>query len=152
MLKRMKDKFPNHAEIEVVTDYVEKISDLYQACDVNFSTTHVECWHLPSLEALAAGIVNVVPRYGGILDFCNDNNSLLIDGRLARSPKEHQYWSFNPFAVHFEADVNDAANKLHTAVYENQELKDKFAQGSKSVLEQLTWDCVAMKILELCDG
>jgi glycosyltransferase involved in cell wall biosynthesis len=149
MLKKIRTKYPNCGEIEVVTDFIEKISDLYYACDVNFSTTHVECWHLPSLEALAAGIVNVVPRYGGILDFCDDNNSLLTDGVITKCPREHQYWQHNPFAVHFEVDINDSVKKLKQSVYDNESLKEKFALNSKGMLENLTWDIVTKNIMEL---
>src|SRR5690606_1420076 len=60
ILKTFQSKYKNHAEIEVMTMYVPNIADLYNACDINFSATHAECWHLPSLESLAAGLINIV--------------------------------------------------------------------------------------------
>ncbi|NJO18734.1 MAG: glycosyltransferase family 4 protein [Thioploca sp.] len=38
-------KFPNHAEVEVVTEFIPEIATLYNACDINFSATYAECWH-----------------------------------------------------------------------------------------------------------
>ena len=143
-------KFPKHAEVEFVTDYVVNIAELYKACNINYSATHAECWHLPSLEALAAGIINVVPNYGGQLDFCNENNSLLIDGRMTRAPRDHQYWSFNAYAEHFVIDKGDAAKKLRQAVEQYDELQVQLEPHMKSTAAKFTWENAAKQILELC--
>lgn len=149
--RNFEKKYPNHAEVEFIYEFIPNIADLYQVCDVNFSATYAECWHLPSLEALAAGIVNVVPRYGGQLDFCHEDNSLLINGKLVRAPRDHQYWRFNPYAVHYEIDTNDAARKLQLAVYENDHLKSKFKEYIKSTVERFTWENVSKQIIDLCE-
>jgi glycosyltransferase involved in cell wall biosynthesis len=150
LYKTFERKFPKHAEVEFYKEYVPNIAELYHACDINYSGTHAECWHLPSLEALAAGLVNVVPRYGGQLDFCNDDNSLLIDGKIARAPRDHQYWNFNPFAVHFVIDTNDAAKKLQQAVENYEELHSKFEPHMKTTAAKFTWESAAQQILDLC--
>jgi glycosyltransferase involved in cell wall biosynthesis len=150
LFKTFQTKFPRHAEVEFVYSYITNIADIYKSCDINFSATHAECWHLPSLEALASGTINVVPRYGGQLDFCNDDNSLLIDGSIVRAPRDHQYWEFNPFAVHFEIDTDDAAKQLQIAVSEFDSLKNKLSENMKSTAARFTWDAAALKILELC--
>jgi glycosyltransferase involved in cell wall biosynthesis len=150
LYKTFERKFPNHAEVEFVYSYIQNIADIYKACDINFSATHAECWHLPSLEALASGIINIVPRYGGQLDFCNDDNSILIDGNIVRAPREHQYWSFNPFAVHFEIDINSAVKSLQNAVNNYDALKERFAPNMEKTVSEFTWDNAVKKILELC--
>lgn len=150
ILKNFKKKYPNHASIEIMTGFVPNIADLYNACDVNYSGTHAECWHLPSLEALAAGLINVVPRYGGQLDFCNDENSLLIDGRVVRAPRDHQYWNFNPYAIHFAIDTKDAAKKLQMAIEDHDSLKAKFESKMKETAQRFTWENAAKQILDLC--
>ena len=151
MLKTFKSKYKNHAEIEVMTSYVPNIADLYNACDINFSATHAECWHLPSLEALAAGLVNVVPNYGGQLEFCNSENGLLIEGREVRAPRDHQYWKFNPQAVHFKVDTDHAAQLLQQAVSNTDELKAKFGPEMKKTVQHFTWENAAKQILDLCE-
>ena len=151
ILKTFKSKFKNHAEIEVMTTYVPNIADLYNACEINFSATHAECWHLPSLEALAAGIINVVPRYGGQLDFCNNDNGLLIEGKTVRAPRDHQYWAYNPYGVHFKVDTDDAADKLQQAVNNYDELKAKFEPHMKSTAAHFTWENAAQQILDMCE-
>ena len=150
LYRSFEKQYPNHAQVELIHDYIPNIADIYSACDINFSATFAECWHLPSLEALACGLVNVVPRYGGILDFCDDQNSLLIDGDVVRAPREHQYWQFNPFAVHFEIDIADAVKKLQFAVQNCKELKCSFSEHSKDTVNKFTWDEAAIKLINLC--
>lgn len=153
LYKTFEQKFPKHAEVEIITKFVPNIVEMYNACDINFSATHSECFHLPSLEALSCNhIINTVPRYGGILDFCNDDNSLLIDGAVKRCPREHVYWTQNPFAVHFEVDVDDGVKKLQYAVEHYNELIEKFSPHMRSTAEKYTWENVALQILELMKG
>lgn len=150
ILKTFQNKYKNHAEIEVMTKYVPNIADLYNACDINFSATHAECWHLPSLEALAGGLINVVPRYGGQLDFCSDDNGLLIEGEEVRAPRDHQYWEYNPYGVHFKVDTDDAAEKLKNAVENYDELLSKFEPHMESTAAHFTWENAAKNILDMC--
>lgn len=152
LYKTFEQKFPNHANVEMVYNYVPNIADLYKACDINFSATFAECWHLPSLEALAAGIINIVPRYGGQLDFCNDDNSLLIDVDVVRAPKDHQYWIHSPYCVHGQIKTNDAAKKLQMAVQDYDKLIAKFKNNMKNTVEKFTWENAAKQIINLCHG
>lgn len=144
--KSFQKKYPNHAEIKVITDYIPNIVELYNACDIQFSTTHCECFHLPSCEALAAGLINVVPNYGGQLDFCNEKNSLLIDVDIVRAPKDHQYWLYSPYAQHSVIKLDDAVAKLKLAVNDYDNLKEKFLPEME-IVNKLTWDNVAKEIL-----
>ena len=92
----------------------------------------------------------MVPRYGGQLDFCNDDNSILIDGTITRAPRDHQYWEFNPHAVHFEINTDDAARKLQRAVSEFDVLKAKFAPNMAETAKRFTWESAASKIIDMC--
>ncbi len=149
ILASFKKKFPNHAEIEVIKDYIPSLTSLYRACDINFSATHAECWHLPSLEALSCGLINVVPAYGGILDFCNDENSLLINGSVVMAPRDTQYWTYNQFAVHYKIDTDHAAGLLQKAVIETASIKERLLPGMMETSQKFTWESAARKILEL---
>lgn len=147
LLRTFEKKYPNHAEIEIVYDYIQDVSEIYRSCDVNFSATFAECWHLPSLEALASGLINVVPNYGGIRDFCNNENSLLINGKIVRCPKDHLYWQPSDFAIHFEIDTNDAAKKLRESIFNSDILKEKFLPNMKNTVNKFSWEKVTDQIL-----
>jgi glycosyltransferase involved in cell wall biosynthesis len=149
MFKTFERKFPNHAEVEIVNKFIPELSDIYRACDINFSATHTECWWLPGTEALACGLVNIAPRYGGLLDFCNEDNTLFIEGKVKRVPREHLYWQSSPHLVHFVVDTDDAARKLRKAVEEYDELKVRFAEGARKTATRFTWENVAKQIVNL---
>lgn len=149
MLKDFKKKFKNHAEVEVVTDYITNIADLYNSCDINFTATHAECYHLPSAEAIASGLINIVPNYGGQLDFCNKENSLLISGSEVRAPRNAQYWLYNSQAVHFKIDVDDAVKRLREAVFDYDSVKERLSQNRENFIKENSWDIFAQQIIDL---
>lgn len=150
ILKSFQRKFPKHGEIELITHFIPNIAELYNSCDVVFSTTHAECFWLPGIESMAAGKVTVAPNYGGQLDFMNESNSLLIKGKIIASPRAMQYWTTSPYAAMFEPDVEDAARLLR-ACYDNyDQLLVKFAPGMKDTVQKYTWDNVVNQILQLC--
>jgi glycosyltransferase involved in cell wall biosynthesis len=93
-----KKEFPNHADIILITDYVEDMSELYAAIDILFMIPNAEAFFLPALEALAAGKNVITSRYGGQLDFLNDDNSFLVDCKLGRAPRESQYWNSSVYS------------------------------------------------------
>lgn len=149
IFKIFEKNYPNHAEVEIVYDYIKDISEIYNSCDINFSATFAECWHLPSLEAICSGLINVVPNYGGQLDFCHNKNSLLIDGEIVRCPKDHLYWQQTDFAVHFKINTNDAAKKLQQAYSDYNNLKQEFLPEMKKTAEKFTWKKAAEQILSI---
>lgn len=143
---KIKSKYKNPAEVELITSYVPCMVELYNACDIVFTLSHCEGYYMPAAEALAVGKLNIAPRYGGQLDFLNDNNSLLVEGTIVRAPKEYQYWESNLYNTHFQSDIQDAVLKLRKAVFEYDELMNKFLPNIKNVINDYTWDKVAQQI------
>lgn len=143
--------YPKHAEVEIITEFLDTVTPLYNACDIVFSMTRAECYWLPGVEALATDKLVVVSGWGGQLDFLNDNNSLLISGKEVRAPKEMQYWTTSPLAKMFEPSVDDAADKLKLAVKDYDNLMNKFRPVIKEQLKTMTWDNVATQIINLCE-
>lgn len=145
-----KKQFPKHAEVEVISTFIDDISELYNACDIVFSMTHTECFWLPGLEAFAANKIVVVSNYGGQLDFMNSENSLLVDGKIVRASREMQYWIASPYASMFEPSPEDAAAKLQNAVSNYDTLLENFSPHMRTAAEQLTWDNAAEQMIGLC--
>jgi glycosyltransferase involved in cell wall biosynthesis len=142
----MKKEFPNHPETELILTYVQDIVSLYNSCDVLYSLTFTECFFLPALQGLALDKIVMVPRYGGQLDFCNDSNSFLIEGKVTRADQRMQYWVSNVYNGMFSSDIDDAVDKLKyiynnfdkVKVRNNQDIRDKY-----------TWANVSEKIKQL---
>jgi len=149
IFNKFKKKYPDHAEVELVKDFLPSMVPFYNAVDVMCSLTLAECFWMPGLEALATDNIVLAPRYGGQLDFLNDDNSILIEGKVGRAPRELQYWNASSYAEVFFPDVDDAADKMRH-IYQNYDsLKEKFRPGMKKQVDLLTWDNVAGKILSL---
>lgn len=116
ILKEFKNKYKDHAEIIVQNKYIEDISDFYRECDVIFSLSNAESFLMPALETLASKKLLICSNYGGQLDFCNNDNSLLVGGSMVRANPKMLYWEQKNTFV-FEPDINDAADKLKHAYH-----------------------------------
>jgi len=138
--------YPEHAELELITEFIPQISSLYKACDVTFTMSHCEAYWVPGLEALVAGNVVVAPRYGGQLDFLNDDNSILIGGKIVPAPARALYYEAKPSTYWFEPDLNDAVDRLRFAVANLSALKARVAGIST---ERYSWCSVTDQIMKL---
>jgi len=143
-------KFPKHAEVELIDKFIVDIETLYNSCDIVWTMANTECFWMPGLEGFAANKVVVSPRYGGQLDFMNDDNSILIDGKMVRAPLQMQYWEPSPYAACFDPDVEQAAAKLKDLVANYDDYLKKFSPKMQELLPSYTWDKVADRIIDLC--
>lgn len=142
---------PQAGEVEMIYDYIPKIESLFLACDIHFSLSNIECFHIPSLQALAAGMITIQSAYGGHTDFLNQKNSLLVEGKMGRCPTNYQYWHSSGYAEMFHPNVNDATDKLKYAVENLGDLKERFAPEMKKTANKFTWERAAKQILELAE-
>jgi glycosyltransferase involved in cell wall biosynthesis len=139
----------NGPDVEIITQYVDSIESLFVACDIHFSLSNIECFHIPSLQSMAAGKLTIQSNYGGHVDFMNVNNSLLVDGVVERCPTSYQYWTPSSRAILFAPNKNDAAEKLRYAVNNYDSLMEKFVPEMKKTVDRYTWANVANKILSM---
>jgi len=143
-------EFKKHAEIEIIDFFIKDIETLYNACDIVFSMSRCECFWMPGLEGFGGDCVVVAPRYGGQLDFMNDENSMLIDGKTIRADARLQYWEPSPYARVFDPDVSKAAEILKEVVNNYEDYHAKFSPKIKEILPNYTWEAVARKIIDMC--
>lgn len=150
IMSRWQREFPKHAEIEIIDKFIVDIESLYNACDIVFTMTHAECFWMPGLEGFAANKIVVAPRYGGQLDYMNDENSILIDGKTIRADMRMQYWEPSPYAEVFNPDVDQAAEKLKDLVANYDDYLKKFSPGMQEMAQRFTWENAAKQIIGLC--
>ena len=146
----MENEFKNHGEVEIIDKFIVDIETLYNSCDVVFTMTHAECFWMPGLEGFAANKVVVAPRYGGQLDYMNDDNSILIGGKEIRADVRMQYWEPSPYAKVFDPSVDEAAEKLKDLIKNYDDYLNKFSPNMQKILPDFTWDKAAEKIVSLC--
>jgi len=144
-----KSKYKNHAEVEVIDYFIPSIEGLYKSCDIVMTMANAECFWMPGLEGFAANKIVIAPRYGGQLDYMNDQNSILIDGKIIRADNKMQYWEPSPYASVFDPNINQAAEKLRHVIKNYDDYLAKFSPNTQSLVENYTWDKVTNKILSL---
>ena len=148
-LKIFKNKFKNHAEIEVIKGFVPSLAELYNACDIVFMMSNLECWWLPGTEALACNKLVIASNWGGQLHYLSPENSLLIDGKVISMPPHYQYWEASHMGEMFEPNIDDAVSKLRYAVDNYDKLIEQFSPSMKATVEKYNWDNVVKKILSI---
>jgi len=67
--------------IQIISEQLDQgeMDFLYQVADALVLPSRGEGFNLPTAEAMARGLPVIVTRHSGLLDFCNDENSFLID-------------------------------------------------------------------------
>lgn len=151
ILKDFYNEFKRHGEVEIIDHFVVDIETLYNACDIVFSMSRAECFWMPGLEGFGGDCVVVAPRYGGQLDFMNDDNSILIDGKTIRADARLQYWEPSPYAKVFDPNVDKAAAALKEVVNNYGDYHSKFSPKIKEILPNYTWEAVTKQIVDLCE-
>jgi glycosyltransferase involved in cell wall biosynthesis len=147
---RWQKEYPKHAEVEIIDKFIVDIETLYNACDVVYTMAHAECFWMPGLEGFAANKVVVAPRYGGQLDYMNDDNSILIDGKEIRANNRMQYWEPSPYAKVFDPDQEQAAAKLKDLITNYDDYLKKFAPKMQELVQIFSWENAAKQIIGLC--
>jgi glycosyltransferase involved in cell wall biosynthesis len=147
---RWEQEYKNHAEVELIDKFIVDIETLYNSCDVVFTMSHAECFWMVGLEGFAANKVVVAPRYGGQLDYMNDDNSILIDGKRIRADNRMQYWEPSPYAEVFDPDVDQCAAKLKDLIKNYDDYLQKFSPKMQELLPEFTWRKAAERIVALC--
>jgi glycosyltransferase involved in cell wall biosynthesis len=145
-----RSKYKAHGEIEVIDKFIPDIEPLYNACDIVITMSHAECFWMPGLEGFAANKIVISPRYGGQLDFMNDDNSILIDGKLIRADVRMQYWEPSSYAAVFDPDTDQCAAKLKDLIANYGDYHKKFSPKMQELVPNYSWTKAAERIVSLC--
>jgi glycosyltransferase involved in cell wall biosynthesis len=112
------------------------INVLYNCCDIGLNTCEGEGFGLCQIEHLALGCPQVAPKIGGLQEFMNDNNSILIDA------KWRYYIDKNRDGIGGIAEIGDT-NDYAAAIwkyYSDPKLYSKHAKnGRAEILQNYRW-------------
>ena len=150
LIGEFKTKYPKHAEIQVFSDYVNDISSLYRSVDAVFTMSHCEGFFFPRLESIACGKLVIAPNFGGQIDFLNETNALLIDGKETRADPKSMYWENKNNAIWFSPNVDDAVEKLRYAYRHFESMNELVEKGRQLVINAYNWETITGRFMELC--
>ncbi len=141
ILKLMKDK--TAPEIEYIDELLpeKELVGLYTACNILVLPYRGEGFGLPILEAMACGTTPLVTNGGACLDFCNEQNAILINARVLKTDVDEiggkklvkNAWIHEP-------DKNDLVNKMKWVVEFSDQIKKMGKVTSETIRKEWTWD------------
>ncbi len=117
-----------------------ELAGLYTACDVLVHPYRGEGFGLPILESMASGTPVIVTNGGAAMDFCNENNSLLINAekRFSNENKIGDIETVNlPWIL--EPDQLDLSKKMLFAFDNQEKIKEIGIKAYNNVKENWTW-------------
>lgn len=135
----------------IFLDNPQKITDeetnlLYNVADIGINTCDGEGFGLCNFEQAGIGIPQVVPRLGGFIDFFDDENTMLMD------PKMAYYVDSTRDMVCGEAllcDYMDFVDAIE-AYYMNKELRERHGQAArKNIVENYSWKRIVDKLVSI---
>jgi glycosyltransferase involved in cell wall biosynthesis len=122
-----------------------EVDFLYHIADALVLPTRGEGFNLPAAEAMARGVPVIVTRHSGHLDFCNDQNSFLIDCTYEMSSSHLKI----PGSFWGRASVEQLLQAMKTLYRAGREPDTVTAchasQGQRDAL-QLRWADVAERV------
>lgn len=135
--------YGNHPQITFLQHHHtdEMMARLYHSADCFVLPTRGEGFGLPTLEAMATGLPVITTNWSGHLDFCNSDNSYLIDvtnkDQLEFAMGCEEWWA-SPDQEHLRF--------LMRYVYEHQD--EAFQRGQRAAQEvaEWTWDRQVSKL------
>lgn len=146
-LNELKKQFPSHPEVIILKDFIPDLAPLFRACNAYVCASKAECFAIPALESLASGKILIVSRHGGQLDFCNDQNSLMVEGVLSKAPPAAVYWEPNNRSYWFEPNIESISSQMIRAFKEENELLIQYQPEFIKIKEKYTWEN-AVKAME----
>ncbi len=117
----------------------QELKALFLLSDVLVAPSRGEGFGLPIGEAMRLGIPVITTGWGGQLDFCNAQNSWLIDYTFVAAKShfrlDNSYWA-EPSSIHLSGLLLEVYNSSDKEIYEKTNL-------AKKVAKTFNWDKVA---------
>ncbi len=149
ILEENRSKNPLFPDVKVIKDdlNLSQIKSLYLQSDVLVAPSRGEGFGLPLGEAMILGVPVITTGWGGHTDFCNSENSWLIDYQFSKSVThfalDMSYWS-EPSTDHLAYLIKKVFNSSQLEIIKKTQL-------AKSQIKKYTWDNVAKENLCFTD-
>jgi glycosyltransferase involved in cell wall biosynthesis len=126
-----------------------ELVSLHKRCNCFVTSTRGEGFGLPIAEAMLCKMPVIATNHGGHLDFCDEENSYLINFELVPSKSHLKVEHAIPGSTWAEPDVQHL-KQLMRHVYENRdsvEIKEKVEKAYSNIINNFSWDAAAKKTI-----
>lgn len=126
----------------------DEMRQLYNTVDFGVFPAHAEGWNLEPLEMMACGVPSIVTNYSGHTEFCNKDNSLLVQPN-GMEPAVEAPW-FNGQGNWCTFDTDELVARMKEAHVLNQSKDARFdalKQGALSTSKEFSWSNTARQLL-----
>jgi D-inositol-3-phosphate glycosyltransferase len=114
----------------------EDINIFYNMADIGINSADGEGWGLCNFEQMGVGVPQVVPNVGGFKEFCNKNNSIVVDTK-------HRYYLptvYSPVGGEANAvDPHDLCLGIEEYLLDSEKRKEHGEAARKTVMGY-TWE------------
>ena len=114
----------------------EDINVFYNMADIGINSADGEGWGLCNFEQMGVGVPQVVPNVGGFKEFCNKNNSIVVDTK-------HRYYLptvYSPVGGEANAvDPHDLCLGIEEYLLDSEKRKEHGEAARKTVMGY-TWE------------
>ncbi len=115
----------------------KELCDVFNSVDFGVFPAHAEGWNLEPLELMACGIPSIVTNYSGHTEYCNGDNSFLVEPNGMESAEDGRWFHGNGEWCTFELDaLVDAMRAAHDY---KQSGSKKLEAGMKATVEKYSW-------------
>jgi len=142
------DKDKKHPELQVSINALtlKQLNEIYNQSNVFISTQMADGFNLPGLEAMACGLPNIQPDFGGQMEYVDESNSWILRKGEMVDAKDKLYES-----VKWKKPDIEEIRKVMRYVFEHQdEIKAK-SEKSLEKAKTMTWDDTASKAKAFLD-
>ena len=146
-ISALRDRAPRHAEIVFIdADLADaEIAALHSECDAYVAPSRGEGFGLPVAEAMRHNLPTIVTAHGGMLDFCDDTTSWLVDYRFAESGSHFDLFG----SVWAEPLVESLVQALRDVRHASRgERRSRTDAARRRVQQVFTWQRVAQRSVE----
>lgn len=112
-LERLRNSEPGFPHVEIIFDDMSdaQLKSLYEQSDILVAPSRAEGFGLPIAEAMLSGLRVIATGWSGQLDFCNVQNSQLVDYSFARADTHEDIFD----SVWAEPDADHLARLMREA-------------------------------------
>ncbi len=143
-LRRLRATNPRFPDVVIIEEDLPDVvlRSLYEHCQVLVAPSRAEGFGLPLAEAMLSGLPIITTAWSGQTDFCNDDNSWLVDFSFARARSHFDLHD----SVWAEPDRESLAQAMRQArVSSASERASMAARGQRVLRDHFLWAHVAAR-------